>query len=1300
MTFPSIRGLLYRYLLGESTDEEKRQIEERSLADSAYVYRERLRVAERELIAAYVFHRLTGAERERFEKYFLRSSERIEKLRLAESFCEHFRTRGAGFPNVGKIFHRYLLGKATGEETRQVEEKLPVNNDYRRHLEIAERGLIAAYVLDRLTVAERERFERYFLNSEERIEKLRLAEAVYECCGCARKSASWEGAIARRLDWLRRWLAEPVRLSVGRWQPLAAGVIATLGFVVWMSFFHSSALDQGLLDLNAAYAEGRPVEARISGFAYAIYPAERGGDSISYKQDVRDEAAQAITRATAGKENKSAREYQALGQLFLTDRNFNQAADYFNLALKKDDRNAKFHSDLAAVLMAGERQKSPGESTGEGYADAAEHLKRAIALDPSLHEANFNLALCREYQLLPRQAADEWRKYLEKDPNSQWAEEARNHLRENEDLIKKTAGNREQLRKEFREAALRRDSDHTWQVFRNSRTSFGSFVLNGVIDDYLSARLTGRTTDAAAALEILLFIGDIERARTGDRVTYDIANFYRGAGLRQLQKASEARALFKSAAESLGKSLLGDAVSKLQQAQAMFNQIGNTVEALLAQHLLGNCYLRQGSAKLSLSVQTEGAEGCKAKTYLWLLATYHNSLRNTHVYLAEYSKAIEHNQELIANARRVKDDPAVRYGLQGIAEIYMYLGRYRESLQAAQEALAMAARLRTIPSQFISLYIFASKSFMGLGKFAAALDYQQEGLRVSLEINDPAQTSRHYVNLGLVFNKLGRYNEAVEAMRKAAEVGRSVRDEKKSGEIIAYSNLHLGQVYRDMGRYEDSARAYQEASQFYSENELDNTILLFRAAKGRLLTAIQGRDDATAAKELDRVIDFYEQHRVNIEDENSRNTFFDREQGIYDIAVDFAYSRQQNERLAFDYSELNRARALLDTVDLSERKLPEGMLPEFRLPVSIKPLSLDQIQARIPDRTCLLQYAALDDKLIIWAISKNDLKSQVVLIGQERLSAKVTAYLESLEAEWRRRNVDPRPQATDLYKILIEPIESQLNRDFEICVIPDKILHRLPFAALVSPKTGKHLIEERAIYVSPSANMFLVATEIAGRKGGARTERLLAIGNPQVDRKKFPNLIDLPNAASQAWEEAAFYDAKLVVLDSEAREAYIRRQMEQSDVVDFAMHYVADERMPMLSLLPLAGENAPASKAEDGMLYAYELYRMNLSRLRLAVLSGCQTGVETFYRGEGAIGLARAFQAAGVPLVVASLWRVQDFQAKELMVAFHKYRKQSGLTTAQSLRRAQLDQIKSVDPQARSPYHWAAYVVIGGRADF
>jgi hypothetical protein len=708
-TNTKIDATLARYLLSDLSPKQASAIDEKLLADESYI--ERLNLTESALICDFICGGLSDDDRERLERRFLRSKEKARKIELAQ-FLYYKAHQPAALDDEDPAFE-YLLGDHSKRERMELEERAQNDEDFKARLDYAEYELILAYLRGGLSSTERERFERYFLRAEspdyvERIGKLRFTKIF---CAYARWHGIGEFSHASRLHRLRRWLAEPVSISMSRpaWQFLVAVSVAGLGALIWVLFFYQSPITKGLNALQAAYAQERPVEARISDFRYAAYLKKPDGDSVSFNQHARGEADRLITNAAAGKEDKSAGEYYALGKLHLTERNFNQAAEYFSLAVKQDDRNAKYYNDLAVALMAKEKEKTPGEFTGENYADGLEYLQRAIALDDSLLEAHFNLALCRQYQLLWRQAADDWKKYLEKDPNSRWAEEARNHLRKIEEIIKTVAENRERLRQEFREAALRRDNERAWQAFRNSRVSFGSFVLNEVIDDYISARLTGRTADADAALQILLFIGDVERARTGDRYTYDLANFYRVAEPQQLQRASEARALFKSAAESLGKAMLSEAVSKCRQARAMFDQIGNTAEALLVQHLLGHCHLQQGSANLSLGVLTEGLQVCEAKAYPWLLAIYHNALRNAHVSLTQYSKAIEHNQELIANARRVENDHGVRIGLQGMAEIYMYLGRYRESLQAAQEGLAMAARLRTTPNNFI-FYIFTSRA--------------------------------------------------------------------------------------------------------------------------------------------------------------------------------------------------------------------------------------------------------------------------------------------------------------------------------------------------------------------------------------------------------------------------------------------------------------------------------------------------------------------------------------------------------------------------------------------------------------
>jgi tetratricopeptide (TPR) repeat protein len=62
-------------------------------------------------------------------------------------------------------------------------------------------------------------------------------------------------------------------------------------------------------------------------------------------------------------------------------------------------------------------------------------LERAIELDPKLPESRFNRALVLDAKGSREQAKQAWREYLELDPNSKWAEEAKRnlqHLEENQ----------------------------------------------------------------------------------------------------------------------------------------------------------------------------------------------------------------------------------------------------------------------------------------------------------------------------------------------------------------------------------------------------------------------------------------------------------------------------------------------------------------------------------------------------------------------------------------------------------------------------------------------------------------------------------------------------------------------------------------------------------------------------------------------------------------------------------------------------------------------------------------------------
>ena len=122
--------------------------------------------------------------------------------------------------------------------------------------------------------------------------------------------------------------------------------------------------------------------------------------------------------------------------------------------------------------------------------------------------------------------------------------------------------------------------------------------------------------------------------------------------------------------------------------------------------------------------------------------------------------------------------------------------------------------------------------------------------------------------------------------------------------------------------------------------------------------------------------------------------------------------------------------------------------------------------------------------------------------------------------------------------------------------------------------------------------------------------------------------------------------------------------------------------------------NDKDSNYKDSFLSNSEIFSLDLSKIKLIVLSACQTGHESIFDGEGPIGAARSFLASGVPQIVASHWSVDSTASEELMTQFQQNRKKKGFSTIEALRQAQLELMQSRD--FNRPYSWGAFDAIGG----
>lgn len=215
-----------------------------------------------------------------------------------------------------------------------------------------------------------------------------------------------------------QWVKRP------RWSVIVPILlVAFTGVFAWQIFLSSSEVDQGLTELNAAYREARPLEARLAGFSYAPY--SEGQVKINGN---KLKLAESLFSAQAAKE-KTPEVLYALGKFHLAQRKFDEAVEEFETALKSDAKNPALQNDFGVALM----EKAWRQRTGNQPVDLTTSrvwLEQAIKFDRNALEPLFNLALLQQRQGLWEQAQESWKTYLKNDLRSNWAAEAKRYLSE------------------------------------------------------------------------------------------------------------------------------------------------------------------------------------------------------------------------------------------------------------------------------------------------------------------------------------------------------------------------------------------------------------------------------------------------------------------------------------------------------------------------------------------------------------------------------------------------------------------------------------------------------------------------------------------------------------------------------------------------------------------------------------------------------------------------------------------------------------------------------------------------------
>ena len=97
-------------------------------------------------------------------------------------------------------------------------------------------------------------------------------------------------------------------------------------------------------------------------------------------------------------------------------------------------------------------------------------------------------------------------------------------------------------------------------------------------------------------------------------------------------------------------------------------------------------------------------------------------------------------------------------------------------------------------------------------------------------------------------------------------------------------------------------------------------------------------------------------------------------------------------------------------------------------------------------------------------------------------------------------------------------------------------------------------------------------------------------------------------------------------------------------------------------------------------------------RARLVVLSCCHSGRGKILKGEGVVGIARAFLAAGARSVLVALWAIDDEATMVFMKRFYQHLKEG--KTASAAVQQSMKFLRESEQFSEMKY-WAPFQLIG-----
>ncbi|HEY8690190.1 MAG TPA: CHAT domain-containing tetratricopeptide repeat protein, partial [Chitinophagaceae bacterium] len=683
-------------------------------------------------------------------------------------------------------------------------------------------------------------------------------------------------------------------------------------------------------------------------------------------------------------------------------------------------------------------------------------------------------------------------------------------------------------------------------------------------------------------------------------------------------------------------------------------------------------------------------------------ATSINNIGDIYFNQNDFVRSLPNFFEALKILQKANDDKRfISLVKANIGEVYIYQKKYSEAEKWLSESLEIAKSIKN-KSQVLSIDIILGRLKTITKEYAVAKTYFEDANKLVQETNEKLTAVLLEAEWGKWFYLNNDFINAEKHLQNCINLSQAMgfrtyiwKAYAGLAEIKAQQNnttLAIAQLEKAIKVVEElksSLTGGEEAKKIFASDE---SIVELYQRMAKYLKAVGRNDEALAFIEKSNIENI--NLRLKNDDAIGNATVKEKKTEINQ------YVKQTSEELAKPSEQQNKEKiARLEKMTT----VAEADYQQFIIDLAKKypgRTDLQQIDARqfkqerkyIPQDVALLSYLLTDHELSVFVVMKDTLLIKDIPIERKLLEEKINRFYKlsaypptkdgrrgAVESEETgEKNILSLDQLSEeLYDLLINPAKDAIANKKRIAIVPSGLLCFVPFQSLgTKSATGMNYFgdEKQVFYVNK------ITTVTNGRNESLKDLKIVAVGNADNS---------LANAEVEVKTLKQNFPTAMVYVGNEATKQKVLNTQGEYNILHLATHGILDYANAENSYLVFAPDKITG---DDGKLKINDIYRIkNFDRFRMVTLSACETSVVQNITDGWPISTASAFIEAGVPTVIATLWKVDDKATSILVEKFYANMKTmdkvAALQNAQQFLRSQ----KGYD----DPNYWAPFQLVG-----